>query len=93
MFNNLGGTHFVTASCAPRMQVDNLLQVWDLNGKKCFEWKAPKHLYGVVPFKTQIAPPFASELTETIAKSVQTKASMPSIDTFFECFVKIVINA
>lgn len=46
----LDGAHFITATTAPRMQVDNGYTVWDFTGKQVHQWKAQKHLFEITSF-------------------------------------------
>lgn len=63
--------HFVTATTAPRMQIGNGFKVWSISGKTVWEWKANKHLFGIIPFISHPSLPFnpdAEKLVEELSK-------------------------
>lgn len=67
------GAHFITATTAPRMQVGNQFTVWDFTGKQIHQWKAAKHLFGIVPFLRDPPPPFPEDKLEALNKQLGNK--------------------
>lgn len=67
------GAHFITATTAPRMQIGNQFKVWDFTGKLIHEWKATKHLFGVVPFLRDPPPPFPDDKLDALNRQLGNK--------------------
>lgn len=89
------GVHFVTATTAPRMQVGNEFHVWDYTGKQTYLWKAEKHLFGIIPFRSEPPPDFPDQKLETFIKAQGNKpvaASMRMILTFNYVELRIIEN-
>jgi hypothetical protein len=63
----------VTATTAPRMQVGNEFHVWDYQGKEIHKWVAEKHLFGIVPFRSEPPPEFPEAKLESFIKTQGNK--------------------
>jgi len=67
------GVHFVTAITAPRMQVGNQYAVWNYQGKEIHKKIAEKHLFGIVPFRSEPPPAFPEDSLEAFIKAQGNK--------------------
>jgi len=68
----LDGSHFMTATCAPRMQIENGFKVWDFTGKLVYEWVARKHLFEIIQFPVHgDLPPFPDTKLDAHVKAIQ----------------------
>jgi translation initiation factor 2A len=67
------GIHFVTATTAPRMQVDNNFKVWDFGCQLVYEWNATKLFYGFQPFLSPTPPKFPDEKLEALVQKLGNK--------------------
>jgi hypothetical protein len=81
--SNLDGSHFVTATTAPRMQVGNEFRIWDFKGKEVHRWKAEKHLFGILPLTSDPPLPFPENELDAFMKTLGNKPPVASkIDIF-----------
>ena len=73
IFTFSDGAHFITATTAPRMQVDNSFRIWDFTGKNVFEWKAVKQLFGVTSFLPSEPLPFPEDKLDEYVQKLGNK--------------------
>ncbi|CAG7728580.1 unnamed protein product [Allacma fusca] len=67
------GVHFVTATTAPRMQVDNNFKVWDFGCQMVHEWNAKKLFFGFQPFCSPTPPKFPDGKLEGLVQKLGSK--------------------